>query len=68
MNFFLIKLVNGEHHGAYRFAATTQEIAVGRAQVSFRHEFGVDGILECPVRIQGSEKDANDTVQDSSEV
>lgn len=46
MKFFLIKLVNGKHRGEYFFLAATQEIAVGRAQVSFRREFGVAGILE----------------------
>lgn len=46
MKFFLIKLVNGKHRGEYFFLAATQEIAVNRAQVSFRREFGVEGILE----------------------
>lgn len=46
MNFFIITLVNGANRGSYRIMATTQEIAVGRAQVSFRHEFGEAGIVE----------------------
>lgn len=46
MKFFLITLVNGEHRGTYRFMATIKEIAISRAQVSFRREFGKGGMLE----------------------
>lgn len=46
MKFFVIKIVDNEHRGAYRIMANTQETAEQRAQITFKNEFGVEGKVD----------------------
>lgn len=46
MKFFVIRIRTGEHWGAYRIMANTQETAEQRAQVSFKDEYGSEGTVE----------------------
>lgn len=52
MKFYIINIVEGENHGAYRIMANTQETAEQRAQVSFKNEFGAEGTVESAEQVE----------------